>query len=267
MSVSEKFCLKWDDFRENVSTSFKDLRKDLDVDFADITLACEDKQFELHKVVLASGCNFFRNILKKYKSTKPLIYMRGLKAKELEAVVDFLYNGQVNIFEEDLNNFLNLAREMEIKGLETVNSEESKQLNCKTPKVYNSIQIKTSSTISHVKDRFSPNEVKHDNEIETESFNVSTPHILAKQYTSTNMIGNIDNIENYEETVNSMMERTDGIWTCIVCGKNTKSNSRGHLKDHVETHIDGITHLCKICGKTYKSNHALKNHYYSHKQL
>ena len=62
--MSEKLCLQWNDFQANIKIAFGDLREDND--FADVTLACEDgKQFEAHKMVLASSSPFFQNILKR----------------------------------------------------------------------------------------------------------------------------------------------------------------------------------------------------------
>ena len=53
----EKLCLQWNDFRDNVSSSFGDLRDDKD--FTDVTLACEDgQQVEAHKVVLIAPSLF-----------------------------------------------------------------------------------------------------------------------------------------------------------------------------------------------------------------
>ena len=53
MSTTEKFCLKFDDFKANVNTAFGSLRKDRE--FADVTLACEDgNQVKAHKIVLAT---------------------------------------------------------------------------------------------------------------------------------------------------------------------------------------------------------------------
>ena len=46
-----------------------------------------------------------------------MIYMRGLKAKDLVAIVDFIYHGEANIFQEDLDGFLALADELQMKGL------------------------------------------------------------------------------------------------------------------------------------------------------
>ena len=52
--MSEKLCLQWNDFKTNVNQAFGNLREDLD--FADVTLACEDgRQVEAHKVILAAS--------------------------------------------------------------------------------------------------------------------------------------------------------------------------------------------------------------------
>ena len=90
MQNSEKLCLKWNDFQENLNSAFGELRNDRE--FSDVTLACEDgTQVEAHKVILASSSPFFMEILKRSKHPHPLIYMRGLKAETLTATVDFLY--------------------------------------------------------------------------------------------------------------------------------------------------------------------------------
>ena len=116
MTSAEKLCLQWNDFKENITTSFRDLREDKE--FTDVTLACEDgQQIEAHKVVLLSSSPFFMELLKKSKHPHPLIYMRGLRSEDLVAIVDFLYHGEANVFQENLDSFLALAEELRLKGL------------------------------------------------------------------------------------------------------------------------------------------------------
>ena len=86
---SEKFCLKWNDFQQNVVTSYQDLHKESD--FSDVTLVCEeDHQIEAHRIILTACSPFFKTVLKKNKHSHPMIYMRGLKAKDLVAIIDFI---------------------------------------------------------------------------------------------------------------------------------------------------------------------------------
>ena len=115
MNSAEKFCLKWDDFLDNVKSSFMELRNE--TDFTDVTLVCEEQQIEAHKVVLSSTSSFFSKMLKQNKHPHPMIYMRGVKLRDLTSVVDFMYHGEVNIYQEDINDFLTLAEEMDLKGL------------------------------------------------------------------------------------------------------------------------------------------------------
>ena len=64
--MSEKLCLQWNDFKQNVNSAFGTLRNDKD--FSDVTLACEDgQQMEAHKVILATSSPFFEKILQKSK--------------------------------------------------------------------------------------------------------------------------------------------------------------------------------------------------------
>ena len=133
--MSDKLCLKWNDYQDNVNSAFGSLRKDKD--FADVTLACEDgQQIEAHKVILAASSPFFQNLLKKNKHPHPLIYMKGIKHEILLAVVDFLYLGEANVFQESLDSFLEIAEELRLKGLmgqteDSAKTETNKQ--CSNP--------------------------------------------------------------------------------------------------------------------------------------
>ena len=106
--MAEKLCLQWNDFQENVKSAFGHLRGTSD--FADVTLACEDgRQIEVHKVALASLSPFFQRILKRNEHSHPLIYMKGMKSDDLTAIVDFLYFGEANVYQENLDTQIRLS--------------------------------------------------------------------------------------------------------------------------------------------------------------
>ena len=106
--MSEKLCLQWNDFKENVNSAFSRLRNDND--FTDVTLACEDGQhLEAHKVILAASSPVFEKILQKSKHPHPLIYLRGFLSKDLASILDFLYFGEANVLQESLDSFLAIA--------------------------------------------------------------------------------------------------------------------------------------------------------------
>ena len=123
MASSEKFCLRWNDFESNVSTAFRDIREEKD--FFDVTLACDDSQVEAHKVILAACSPWFRNILRRNPHQHPLLYLKGVKYKELVCVLNFMYQGEVNVAQEELNSFLSVAEELRVKGLTQGNNSTS----------------------------------------------------------------------------------------------------------------------------------------------
>ena len=107
MASSEKFCLRWNDFESNVSTAFRDIREEKD--FFDVTLACDDSsQVEAHKVILAACSPFFREVLRRNPHKHPLLYLKGVKYRELLSVLNFMYQGEVNVAQEELNQVTDL---------------------------------------------------------------------------------------------------------------------------------------------------------------
>ena len=114
--MSEKLCLQWNDYQDNIKCVFAFLKEDKD--FKDVTLVCEDgQQMEAHRVILASSSPLFQRLLARNKHPHPLIYMRGVRPENLMAMVDFFYYGEANVSQENLDSFLVLAEELQLKGL------------------------------------------------------------------------------------------------------------------------------------------------------
>ena len=120
--MSEKLCLQWHDFKENLNHAFGRLRGDKE--FTDVTLACEDgQQVEAHKVILVASSPFFEKMFQKNKHPHPLIYLRGFRSEDMAAILDFIYFGEANVNQDNLDSFLAIAEELKLQGL--TGSEES----------------------------------------------------------------------------------------------------------------------------------------------
>lgn len=232
--VTEKLCLQWNNFQQNITDSFNKMRENSD--FSDVTLVCEDDyQFEAHRVILSACSPIFMKMLKNNKHSHPMIYMRGLKAKHLKAVIDYIYNGEANVYQEDLEAFLVLTEELKIKGL--AEDEDSNECITKFIKPFkNQIKIETKEIPSTSNDTFTNTMTREQIEI------YCTNELNCK--------------------INSMLEKADDgtkTWRCTVCRK--VGTRKSHMRIHIEgKHIEGASFPCEICGKTSRSRNGLANH-------
>ena len=124
--MSEKFCLKWNDFHSNIGKSFKSLR--YDDDLFDVTLVRDDhSQVSAHKLVLSACSEYFKNIFKNNKHSHPLLSLEGVSSNDLNNVLDYIYNGETQIFQDNLDRFLDVAQRFKLEGLiadQTLKDEE-----------------------------------------------------------------------------------------------------------------------------------------------
>ena len=245
---SEKFCLKWNDFQKNIVSSYHELRKDSD--FCDVTLVCgEDQQIEAHKIMLTACSPFFSMILKKNKHSHPMIYMRGMKAKDLISVVDFIYYGEANIYQD---GFLALAEELQLKGLAGAQDDTSDLVQ---------EQTKPTKQVKHQRkpllrreDYLYDQTTKEDNDTNT---NYTFEGLFPVPINHDKLLVPLDtNKEDFKDQMESMMVKAeDGEikFICTVCQKTNTGKNWGTAKDnmrhHIETHVEGLSYPCNQCGK------------------
>ena len=253
--MSEKLCLQWNDFKENAIGSLGSLKDDQD--FFDVTLASEDgKQVEANKVILAISSPFFQNLLKRNKHPHPLIYMRGVKSDDLSAIVDFLYFGEANVYQENLDSFLALAEELQLKGLMGKSSnDEAIQTHTEVPFQQKENKIKN----------YKPTKSKPSSTLQDIS-NESVSKIGQEERTVSLTSFFSGNFPELDEKCNSMMEKTPKtnpnglpLYRCERCGKEATNS---HLKKHIEAnHLEGISIPCNFCEKTFRSRDSMRKHY------
>ena len=264
---SEKFCLQWNSFQKNIASSYKVLREDQE--FSDVTLVSADNtKFEAHRVILSSASSFLKSMISGNNHSHPLIYMRGIKTKYLKSILDFIYHGQVNVEQDDLNDFLQLAEELELKGLSTVKSEiEEPPIAAETKQRATPSKAKISKlddeNIEHVAPESSKANTLADDIKSIIPFENTTNHSEESTHLEAKMfISFKDETNELNKMINSMLEYEDGHWKCGRCGQTKKDKTR--VKRHIETHIDGISHPCGHCDKSLKTRNALQSHIYKH---
>ena len=233
--MEDKFCLKWNNFQENTIKTFSRLR--FEEEFFDVTLVSDDqKQIMAHKVVLSSSSEYFKNILRTNKHSHPMICLTGMTSLDLKNVLDYVYQGEVQIFQENIDRFLNIAQILKIDGLLSSGEDNDDQY------LSNKSETKQEQTQTYIKS----NDDKYD---EDSSVNFKA--------ISLNDSSSVDEIE--QKVTEHLRKNENGDYTCNLCGKTGGKNIR-NMKNHIETHMEGIYFSCSICGKQFRSRNSMNNH-------
>ena len=257
--MSEKFCLKWNDFETNVSKSFGLLRNEEYLH--DVTLVCDDNnQVAAHKLVLSACSDFFKTVFQNNKHQNPLICLEGISSKELQDVLDYMYIGETNIFQEGLDRFLSVAQRFKIMGL--IQNEE------------NNDESDEPQYQANQEDSSNPGARKAEVMNESFEFKEKGNYIPEnpiqrpiQRSTSTNraISLNIDEVNNINQRTDELIETLpDGSVKCIQCGKVDRqayqSRAIQHMRNHAETHLEGLSLECQLCGKQFRSRNSLNSH-------
>ena len=239
--MSEKFCLKWTDYQSNWDRSLSELRNDSDL--ADVTLISEDKvKFSAHKLLLSSCSNMFKLILKGTNHANPLLYLGGVSSVNLGFILDYIYHGQVNLYQEQLDSFLESAQKLEVEGL-LGDNQDNHTLN--RSEEHNPVENYMSSDEFLSQQPEEKQIVKMKTTIDRRRQNLKTSSETAKFD-----VGSMtpDQIEWKTE---SLYEKKDGAWVCLACDYTTTFNS-GTVKRHIETHFEGLSYTCALCSKEFR---------------
>ena len=84
--------------------------------FKDVILFSEDqKQIQAHRNILSSCSPVFKTIFSQDTSnSQHTVYLKGMRYSEIEAIVQFIYTGQVTIDLEKVNDFIDSAKRLEV---------------------------------------------------------------------------------------------------------------------------------------------------------
>merc|ERR1712126_201452 len=236
---SEKFSLRWNDFQTNISKSFSDLRREKD--FFDVTLISDDQsKFLAHKVVLSSCSSFFKSILRIANSSNPIIYLSGVSSWNLSLALDYMYQGEVQVFQELLDDFLVAAQNLKIQGL--ISNSGFKSGEVPAYQQVNQIRRKNERHFGKKSYYESENYPVHlrlpEESFKLEEFQNESPKkaifngsLRFQDYSSID----VNNTHNDFE---------DNGWKCKACGKSftTKFN----LKKHEANHNEGRCFECLV---------------------
>ena len=199
-----------------------------------------------HKLVLSSSSEYFKMVFsmnKKYFQSHALICLEGLNQGDLNNVLDYIYHGELQIYQHDLDRFLGIAQRLKLEGL--IGGDQHEDWD----------DTKAENILEE-------NVVKQDcNSLESIGENKMKRNVYgATEKPIISVLGaGIHNMEDLDQKIEeSFSKDSNGFFACHYCEKSSKN--RGHLKEHVESHFEGLSFLCTFCDTILRSRVSLRLH-------
>ena len=184
--------------------------------------------------------------------------MRGCNFDDLMAIVDFLYYGEANVLQENLDGFLALAAELQLKGLLRNNEDEkAHKVECHPSK--NKKKRKDSGTKMDKNQALEAENSFKDSNLESQN---SEGTIAVQDH-----VKELVDLDGVDQKIRLMMEKSlvnfdsagRAAIICKVCGKE---GQRSNIWNHIEAkHVTSdVSYTCDLCGKGSKSRNGLFLH-------
>ncbi|XP_045583157.1 protein jim lovell isoform X8 [Procambarus clarkii] len=85
--------------------------------YTDVTIACEGKFYSAHKLVLSTCSDYFLKMFERTPCKHPIIVVKDVECKDIEALLSYMYAGVVSVAQNDLTQLIKAAELLQIKGL------------------------------------------------------------------------------------------------------------------------------------------------------
>ena len=235
MGSSEKFCLKWNDFQENVTKSFSQMRQQSGL--FDVTLVSSDqKQVSAHRLVLSACSDFFKNIFNNNNShSHPLLYLDCVDSGEINLMLDYIYQGEVQIYQEHLDRFLEVAKKFKLDGLMAAEVEGKSE---PIDNNYHQFEEIHEAIVDPAAKAPSSKKQERSLRVYNETFEANNSEV--------------------EKKFIELIVKENKMYRCTVCDKTQTDKTKMRL--HLETHLTGLSYDCPTCGKNFRSRNAFNTH-------
>ncbi|XP_047478197.1 longitudinals lacking protein, isoforms H/M/V-like isoform X25 [Penaeus chinensis] len=179
--------LKWNNHRTTFFHVLSTIRSK--ESYCDATIACDGKFYPVHKLVLSTCSDYFEQMFERTNCKHPIIVLKDIRHEDLEALLNYMYVGEVNVLQNELAGLIKAAECLMIKGLavpDEAPTKESKRSSgsgkedspiAKRRKKDDEPRLSTTSVNQHVQreTRESPNVTSTQSQRHSASASIPTP--------------------------------------------------------------------------------------------
>ena len=269
--------MTWSNYNTMITRSFSKLRNDTDL--SDVTLISDDQEaIPAHKVVLSTCSDFFKKVFHKNIHNNLVLYLSDMKSKEVNQILDYIYFGEINILQDNLERFIQIAQKLKLEGLgddskqneegELENSTESQfYVSDKTITITNNESDLTNTYSEFSESQSIPSETKYVVSGKKPIAYEETNYALQTQerkvipnYRPPAFESEVD-VEKLDQKIKELTSFQEKKSICKLCGKELFGRNRNqNMADHIENHIEGLSFKCLQCSKLYRTRNLLRSH-------
>jgi len=262
----DKVILSGDEFPNDTVSAFKDMLKD--EHFTNVTLVTDgNKRIKAHKVILSSFSPFFKEILINNPHQHPLIYLRGVKYEYLQAMVHFMYLGQTKINLENVNDFIKVASDLQVKGL--CSSEPSTDAEEELQKeevvgdkhVRKEVEADISVLDTTIGEEFESmetviNDFEQDDNLAIKEESTDCATVMEAIPVTAVM----DSEKDVEDTDIALLDAEKANIPCEFADCKYVAAKKRYLREHRQAIHEGIKYPCDLCDHKGSTKSNLKKH-------
>lgn len=115
MTEQEHYSLRWNNHQNHILRAFDALLQTKSL--VDVTLVCAETSIRAHKVVLSACSPFFQNVFAENPCKHPVIVLKDFPGWVVQAVVDFMYRGEISVPQKRLETLIQVGESLQIRGL------------------------------------------------------------------------------------------------------------------------------------------------------
>ncbi|CAK1540577.1 unnamed protein product [Leptosia nina] len=118
-----QFSLTWDSHKNNICGGFCALQQN--GEFVDMTLAADGHFVKVHQVLMALSSPYIKELITSAPCQHPVVYLNNVTKSTLTLLLEYIYTGEVMVPPTNLTSFIETAKSLQIKGLESLQSEKT----------------------------------------------------------------------------------------------------------------------------------------------